>query len=161
MSNDSLTHVMAALVVALVVAHIMGTVFHRLRQPRAIGEIAGGLLLGPTVLGVLAPDIERWLFGRTGVSATVFSAVAQLGLLLLMFCSGAELKNALGRAQGRLVGVVATTGIVLPFLAGLALLQITPLRKFWGPAGNYRSFLLVFATAIAVTSIPVISRINV
>lgn len=159
MANDTLSRVLAALVASLVAAHVMGALFQRFRQPRAIGEIAGGLLLGPTVLGAVSPGAERWLFAKTGAPGEVFGAVAQLGLLLLMFCSGTELRKAVDRAQGRLVGMVAGIGIVLPFLAGVAVLQVTGLRQYWGPAGNYGSFLLVFATAIAVTSIPVISRI--
>jgi Kef-type K+ transport system membrane component KefB len=159
MTDYVLSRVLLALIVLLVSAHLVGGLFARIRQPRAIGEIVGGLLVGPTVLGRLAPGAERWLFDPHGPTAPALGIMTQLGLLLLMFCSGMEIRSLLDRAQGALVGMLAGIGIALPFAAGLALLAVVDLRSSWGPAGTPLSFGLVFAVAIAVTSIPVISRI--
>jgi len=143
----------------MVVAHTLGTLFARFRQPRVIGEIAAGLVIGPTVLGHIAPSVESRLFPAVGATPAVLGAVYQLGLLLLLFCSGTEIRSALRWGESGTVGWVFVTGMLLPFLAGLGLLQVVDFRSSWGPHGNTASFLLVFAIAMAVTSIPVISKI--
>ncbi len=159
MSNDSVARLLSALIILLLAAQGFGALFQRMRQPRAIGEIIGGLALGPSLLGLLAPGVESWLFPKGSTTSGVLGAVSQIGLLLLMFCSGAEIRRVFERGQTRLLTTIAATGIIIPFFAGVLALQLVSLRGMWGTAGNYRSFLLVFATAIAVTSIPVISRI--
>lgn len=158
-SAPELTHILAALVALLAVAHVLGTLFARFRQPRVIGEIAGGLVLGPTLLGHWAPGAEARLFPASGVTAVVLGVVYQLGLLFLLFCSGAEIRSAFRQGESKTAGWVFTTGTVVPFLAGLALLRVLHLRSMWGPHGNSASFLLIFAISMAVTSIPVISKI--
>jgi Kef-type K+ transport system membrane component KefB len=157
--TTGVAHLLAALAALLVAAHLLGAIFARFRQPRVIGEIAAGLLLGPTLLGHLAPRAESWLFPASGVTPTVLGAVYQLGLLLLLFCSGAQIRSGQRRSENKTVGWVFTTGTILPFLAGLGLLHVLDLRSSWGPHANAASFLLIFAIAMAVTSIPVISKI--
>jgi len=152
-------HLLAALATLLVAAHGLGALLARFRQPRVIGEIGAGLVLGPTLLGHLAPGAESWLVPETGVTPTVLGALYQLGLLLLLFCSGTQIRSGHRRGENRTVGWVFSTGTVLPFLAGLGLLQVLDLRSSWGPHANAASFLLIFAIAMAVTSIPVISKI--
>ncbi len=85
--------------------------------------------------------------------------VAQLGLMLLMFMTGTEIRRVFQRRESKTIGFVFLTGMVLPFLAGIAILQVIDRNSMWGPNGSTASFLLVFAIAMAVTSIPVISRI--
>src|SRR5213078_2367774 len=86
-------------------------------------------------------------------------AVYQLGLLLLMFAAGAEMRRLLQRNAVRTVGLIASFGVVLPFAAGLGLVAALGTQEFTGPARNHAALVLVFRLAIAVTSIPVISRI--
>jgi Kef-type K+ transport system membrane component KefB len=157
--TPAVAHLLAALAALMVAAHTLGALFARLRQPRVIGEIAAGLVLGPTLFGHLAPAAESWLFPATGVTATVLGAFYQLGLLLLLFCSGTQIRSALRREEHKTVGWVFTAGMLLPFAAGLGLLHVLNLRSSWGPHANAASFLLIFAIAMAVTSIPVISKI--
>ena len=76
-----------------------------------------------------------------------------------MYCSGAELRSILSRRDGKATAGVAALGNVVPFLAGLGFLKLYDTDRFLGPAGNRTAFVLVFALAMAVTSIPVISRI--
>jgi Kef-type K+ transport system membrane component KefB len=148
-----------ALALLLIAAHACGYLFARFRQPPVIGEILGGLLLGPTIFGALLPDLQAQVFPASGSSASVLGAIYQLGLLLLMFAAGAELRSVFHRGERKTASLITVTGTVLPFAVGLAALQFVDLSAFHGPAGNSTSFLLVFAIAIAVTSIPVISRI--
>lgn len=159
LATSDVARMLVPLTVLLVAAHGLGALFARLRQPRVIGEILGGLLLGPTVLGAWAPRVQRWIFPNDGPTATVLGAIYQLGLLLLMYCSGAEVRSWINRREARTSAFILALGTLLPFLAGLAALGVIDESRFFGPSGNGRSFLLVFAIAMAVTSIPVISRI--
>ena len=159
LATADLAHILLALAALLLAAHAMGSIFVRYRQPRAIGEVCGGLLLGPTLFGHFLPNARAWIFPSTGATPTVVLATAQIGLLLLMFMTGTEIRKVFHRSERKTVGAVFFTGMVLPFVAGIGLLQLIDQKKLWGPNGNSTSFLLVFAIAMAVTSIPVISRI--
>jgi len=152
-------HLLLALSLLLAAAHGVGHLFVLLRQPRVIGEILGGILLGPTLFGLLAPDLQRAAFPATGSTAIILGAFYQLGLLLLMFCSGAEMRAMFRRGEERSVVAITITGVVLPFAAGAGLFSVMSGADLIGPADNRTSLLLVFSLAIAVTSIPVISRI--
>jgi Kef-type K+ transport system membrane component KefB len=158
-ADIDLARLLVALAVLLIAAHGMGGLFARLGQPPAIGEIVGGILLGPTALGAIFPAVQHWLFPDTGVSAAALGAVYQLGLLLLMFAAGAEMRRLLQRNALRTVGLIAGFGLVLPFAAGLGLAAALGVEQFIGPAQNHTALILVFGMAVAVTSIPVISRI--
>ncbi len=159
LTTGDIAHILLALVALLMAAHVVGSIFSRLRQPRAIGEVVGGLLLGPTLLGYFAPTLHAWLFPSVGATPAVVAATAQLGLLLLMFITGTEIRKVFHFQERRTIGAVFVTGMMLPFLAGIGLLQLFDQRQLWGSNGNSMSFLLIFAIAMAVTSIPVISRI--
>jgi Kef-type K+ transport system membrane component KefB len=159
LETADVAHILIALALLMVAAHAVGSIFVRYRQPRAIGEVLGGLLLGATVLGYLWPSAKAWLFPATGATPTVLAAVNQLGLLLLLFITGTEIRRVFHRRNQRTIGAVFVAGMIVPFLAGVGLLQVVNGHSHWGPNGNTTSFLLVFAIAMAVTSIPVISRI--
>lgn len=159
-STLDVAHILIALTIVLLAAHLVGGVFAALRQPPVIGEIVGGLLLGPTALGALAPGLQHRLFPDTGSVSTVLNGIYQLGQLLLMFLAGAELRQAArGRAEQRAAGFIAVVGIAVPFSAGVALMQLVDYRSLAGPHGSAVTITLVFGIAVAVTSIPVISRI--
>lgn len=158
-SNTELVRVLVGLLALLVAAHSGGWLFERIRQPKVIGEIVGGILLGPTLLGALAPGAEAWLFTDSPAARAVMGTVQQLGLYLLMFCAGAEARGKLRRDDNRIVVTTSVTGLVVPFVVALLGVQFVDMSRYWGPAGNKISFVLIFATAVAVTSIPVISRI--
>jgi Kef-type K+ transport system membrane component KefB len=159
LSNGATLHLLVALSIVLAAAHAGGYLFLRLRQPRVAGEIAAGLVLGPTVLGLLRPDLARELVSGHPSTAVVLGAIYQLGQLLLMYCAGATLQSHRRRGELRTISLIALFGNALPFVAGAVFLLILQPHGLLGTAGNETSFLLVFACGIAVTSIPVISRI--
>ncbi len=159
LGTADLAHTLIALAAILLCAHGMGSVFVRFRQPRAVGEILGGLLLGATVLGWVWPSAQGWVFPTDGAPPVVLGAVYQLGLLLLLFIAGSELRTVFHRGERRTVAAVFAAGMAIPFLAGLGISQVIDQQSLWGPNGNTTSFVLVFSIALAITSIPVISRI--
>ncbi|MFH8570335.1 cation:proton antiporter [Streptomyces sp. NPDC017993] len=159
LSTADVAHLLIALLVLVVTAHTVGRLFARFRQPPVIGEIVGGLLLGPTVLGALVPDFTARLFPTTGPVATGLDAVNQIGLLLLMFLAGVELRIRAGAKERRTAAIIAAAGLVLPFLAGVLVVCLVGHHDFAGPNGTALSLALVFGIATAVAAIPVISRI--
>jgi Kef-type K+ transport system membrane component KefB len=153
-----LLHLLVSLTVLLFVVHVLGRAAERLRQPRVAGEILGGLLLGPTVLGAVTPGLQRALFPTVGPVAGALGGAEQLGLLMLMFLAGTETRR-LARRDMRLISSVVAAGLVIPFGVGLLVAFRLDLGSFAGPADSRAALGLVVASAIAVTSIPVISRI--
>ncbi len=144
-------------------AHLLGWLFVKLRQPRVIGEILAGVVLGPSLLGHFFPGGFAALFqGGTPLGAkfsVVTGFIYQLGLLLLMFLSGAETRQLFGREERREVGWLVSVGTGTPFLIGLAVAPLLALDSLSGPNGNRWAVIIILAIAVAVTSIPVISRI--
>ena len=159
LTGAEVAHLLAVLGLLLLASHAVGHLFTLLKQPRVIGEIGGGLLLGPTILGAVAPHTQAAIFPTEGAVAGVLGWWYQLGLLLLMFCSGAQMRSLFHRDDARVVGLVTVTGVVVPFAAGVVVFQVIDSSGLMGPANSDVALLLVFGLAVAVTSIPVISRI--
>ena len=161
MSNAEAGSITLLLLVLLCAAHLFGHVFARLRQPRVIGEIFAGLLLGPSVLGHFAPALSTALLptAKSGAHGTVLNFVYWMGLLLLMFVSGNETRRLFAKSDRKQTIWLATFGTVLPFVLFLLVAPLMPIEAMLGTAGNRTALILVIGIAVAVTSIPVISRI--
>ncbi|MCU1287271.1 MAG: transporter, family [Acidobacteriales bacterium] len=165
MSNSEFGSLSLVLVVLLGTAHFLGYLFARLRQPRVIGEILAGVLLGPSVLAHIAPN-STVAVALAGASSNISDShqaalgfLYNLGLLLLMFVSGAETKNLFNNEDRRELTWLGLVGTGLPFIIALAVSPLMPRASLMGPAHQSTSLLLVIGIAVAVTSIPVISRI--
>ncbi|HZR33409.1 MAG TPA: cation:proton antiporter [Terriglobales bacterium] len=166
MSEAQVGSFLVVLFVLLALAHLMGYLFERLRQPRVVGEIVAGILVGPSLLGHLAPRVSATIFSElgpataaSGHNAQLLGMVYWLGLLLLMFVSGAEVRNLFCREDQRQIGWLASVGTGLPFLLVMLASPWLPLQALMGRANQHLALLLVISIAVAVTSIPVISRI--
>jgi Kef-type K+ transport system membrane component KefB len=163
MSNSEFGSLTVLLFLLLAAAHVFGHIFSRLRQPKVIGEIFAGVLLGPSILGLISPALSQTLFGeRNGAGSqhdAILSFLYSMGLLLLMFVSGAETRHLFSREDRREIAWLTTFGTGLPFLLALVATLFVPLEPLMGSIGNRTSLVLVLGIAVAVTSIPVISRI--
>jgi Kef-type K+ transport system membrane component KefB len=161
MSANEFGMMMLSLSVLLVSVHIIGYLFEKLRQPKLVGEILAGILLGPWVLKLLAPNAFAMLFPAGGASAAVYSFLYNLGLILLMFCAGTETRRLLAKENRKqtatLIGVADIVNF--SFVLALGFAGMLPLAALTGPKGTEMATLLVVAIAVSVTSIPVISRI--
>ncbi|WP_280441382.1 cation:proton antiporter [Nocardia brasiliensis] len=161
MTNPQLGQVLLAVLVLLLAANLLGQLFRKLRQPKVVGEILAGILLGPTVLGQLAPGFATALFGTDDAASrtVLLGFLYHLGLLLLMFVSGCAAKHLLGSQNRRATAWILGIGTPLPFFLALGAAPLLPLDAFTGTAGSAHAVVLVFAAATAVTSIPVITKI--
>src|SRR3989344_4231422 len=108
-----LTEFFIALLLLIFAAHLFGHLFSKLHMPRVVAEIFGGLLLGPTFLGWLAPNFFQTIFLNHG---ELLAVIYWLGLVLLMFCSGFEIERTFEDKKTVLVLVAATT--IIPFIFG-------------------------------------------
>jgi Kef-type K+ transport system membrane component KefB len=163
MTEIQLGRILVSLAAVVAASHLLGYAFERLRQPRLIGEILAGVLIGPFVLGYFAPGATDLLLGSGGdqgeATRMVLSFIYWLGLLLLMFISGSEVRRVLGSENRRPTAWILGVGTSLPFCIALIVGMFLPLDAIAGPSGERTSVLLIVAIAVAVCSIPVISRI--
>jgi Kef-type K+ transport system membrane component KefB len=161
MSTHELGSVVGALLLLLLCATLAGQLFSRFRQPKVVGEILAGILLGPTLFGELAPTAARSIFGDGGddPSSIVLGFVYHLGLLLLMFVSGFSVRHVLDKKNRVPTAWILGVGAPLRFLIALGVGLLLPIGAFVGEAGSRAALLIVFAIAATVTSIPVITKI--
>jgi len=145
-----------ALAVILVTARAVGRVFRALGQPAVMGEVVGGLLLGPSALGGLAPELSAWLLPPA--VASFLGLHAQIGIVLYMFLVGLELDLPKVRALGRTTVAISAAGILVPLLLGVGL-------AFWlyprvsSSEVPFTVFAAFIGTSLAVTAFPVLARI--
>lgn len=121
------------IVVILTTARLVGGLFRKIHQPQVVGEMAAGIILGPSLLGWLAPGVYGALFPAESLG--FLSALSQIGLILFMFLVGLELDLRALRGQGRTALLTSHTSIVFPFFLG-ALLAFTPLPA---PGARWRA----------------------
>jgi len=159
LNNLELTRFFIALVLLLFSAYICSLLFDKIKLPRVIGEIFGGLLLGPTVFGYLFPDSENWIFSAYPSEGQLLSLVSWFGLILLMFVSGVEIRGTFSREDKRTAVAFLLGATILPFLIGLAVSRVYDFSSYAGPNSNPFSLSIIIGIAVAVTSIPVISKI--
>lgn len=158
-SSLEFSHFLLATAILLALAHLLGYLAERLMIPRVIGEVSAGLALGPTLLGFFFPHAFSWLFAGFPQEDRMFGLMYQIGLTLLMFCSGLKFHTKLKNGDGIITTVIALTSTILPFALGWLTTSFMDFRQFLGPANNDFSIKIVIAISIAVTSIPVISKI--
>jgi Kef-type K+ transport system membrane component KefB len=156
-SNSDLTSILFILLLLVGLAQLLGWVFTKLRQTKVIGEILAGIVLGPSLLGRF--HFASGLMAATKHQAPVLNFVYWLGLLLLMFLSGAEMRQLFSRDERREVGWLGLVGTGLPFLLALALGPWLIGPALSGPNGNRFSLIIILAVGVAVTSVPVVSKI--
>jgi Kef-type K+ transport system membrane component KefB len=163
MSNADFGSFIIFLFILLVAARVLGDVFTRMRQPKVVGEILAGVLLGPSLLARFAPSLSAAILPAHAGSAQEYSAVISFlynfGLLLLMFASGAETKGLFNREDRRQVAWLGILGTGLPFVVALCAARFVPLHLLAGTSQAKLPLILVVSIAVAVTSIPVISKI--
>lgn len=158
MSDADLLTFLLAFLVLLVAARVLGLVFVRLGQPSVIGELLAGIVLGPTLLGAVAPRVSQTLFPSKGTEATLLQLIAELGVIFLLLLSGMETDLGIIRRQAGLAAIIAALGMIVPFVAGVGLGVVLP-GDLLGKPTDRLVFVLFVATAISLSAIPVIVKI--
>jgi Kef-type K+ transport system membrane component KefB len=149
-------HVVLYLGVLLLVAVGMGWLARRAGLPVIVGELAAGVLLGPSLLGAVAPGDSGWL--PTGSDqAHLFDTATQLGAVLLVGVTGGELSLRAITQRGRSVAAVCLGGLLVPLALGVVAGYLVP-RDLWGPGADQTTFAWFLGAALCVSAIPVIAK---
>lgn len=159
LTNTQLTDFLTSIVALLLAAHLMGFIFTRLHLPRVVGEITGGFVLGPSCLSYFAPGVGEFLIPSDPLQDRLLNAFHWVGLTLLMFTAGFRVQHGFAARDWKVALVLLASATVLPFCAGWGLTVFYDLAPYNGPNGNALTLSLIVGIAVAVTSIPVISRI--
>ncbi|MCZ7581920.1 MAG: cation:proton antiporter [Deltaproteobacteria bacterium] len=139
-------------------ARFLGELARRFHQPAVLGEIAAGILLGPTVLGAFAPGLSAFLFPAEGSLGVAMDALMTLSITLFLLVAGMEVDLSLAWRQGRSAVAVGLGGLIVPF--GIAYLAGWLWPVFLGAHEvSGRVFPLFFATAMSISALPVIAKI--
>lgn len=146
------------LLVILVTARLLGYLMQRIGQPAVIGELAAGLVLGPSFLGRLAPDVFGWLFPADDVQTGMLFTVGWLGVLLLLVATGFETDLGLIGRLGKAATAVSAGSLLVPAIAGLLVGWLIPTTFVGGGTERY-IFALFIAAALSISSLPVIAKI--
>jgi Kef-type K+ transport system membrane component KefB len=143
------------LAVVIGASRVSGWAISKIGQPRVHGEILAGILLGPSLLGVVWPDALEYLFPSELVDA--LRVLAQMGVVLFMFLIGLELDLTKLRGNGHKALVISPASIIAPMLLG-ALLALWLYPRFGGDADRL-GFTLFIGAAMAITAFPVLARV--
>ncbi len=148
--------VLVEVLIILAVSRLMGTGFRWLRQPLVIGEIVAGIMLGPSLLGLVLPDVANWLFPAHAVP--FLEVLSEVGLIFFMFLIGLELNPRYLKGQLEVAILTSQVSILVPFCLGLGLaLVLYPLVSTADV--SFTAFALFLGAAMSITAFPVLARI--
>jgi Kef-type K+ transport system membrane component KefB/mannitol/fructose-specific phosphotransferase system IIA component (Ntr-type) len=148
-----------ALAALLGAAKLAGEVMQKLDQPSVLGEIMAGILLGPTVLGQIRPDVYAFLFPATGNLPIVLDTVTTLGVVFFLLSAGLEIDLRSIFRQGRSAIAVSFCGVIVPFAFGFAAAGLFPRFLGAGEGADRLIFALFVGTALSISALPVIAKI--
>jgi Kef-type K+ transport system membrane component KefB len=149
-------HLALAVAVVCGCAFLAGRSVARLGQPRVIGEIAAGILLGPTLLGAVWPGAFQWLFPHEILHS--LRSLARLGVILFVFFVGLEFASALAHIRWRVVGALVVGSFAVPLLLGTAI-AFPLFDRLGGDGASRTAFVLFFGVALSITAVPVLASI--
>ncbi len=148
----------AEIVLLLATGRLLGELMVRLKQPSVMGMLLAGILLGHSVLGVIFPGAEKFLFPAAPEQKAMIDGISKLGILLLLLLTGMEMDLKLVRKVGGTAVAISLTGIAVPFICGFALGQFLPDSLL--PDGGHRLVTSLFlGTALSISSIKIVAMV--
>jgi len=156
MDPQTIFHVLLALTVVVVIGRLLGTLLATIRQPAVIGEVIAGILLGPSMLGQIAPSVYTFILPSSILRP--LNVVAQLGVVLYLFLVGVDLNADRVRAHARVSIAVSQASILMPFVLG-SILALYLYPRVSSSAVPFTTFTLFMGVAMSITAFPVLSRI--
>ena len=151
-----LSILLTQIIVILVLAGLFRRLFRSIGQPPVMGEMVAGIVLGPSVLGLLYPPALAFLFPVS--SLETLRQLSQIGVVLFMFVVGMELDVRLVREKGSAAVMISHASIIVPFLLGSAL-SLFLYRELASPGTSFTAFALFIGVAMSITAFPVLARI--
>ena len=154
-TEETISRLMLAIAVVILAARLVAAGMAKVRQPRVMGEVLAGILLGPTLLGAVAPDLQHYLFPPDIVP--LIAAAAYIGLVFYLFIVGMELDPGLLRKNAAQAALISNASVALPLSLGF--LAAIPLYPILAPDADYLPFAMFIGVAMSVTAFPVLARI--
>ncbi len=155
-ADQTLAIFAAELILLLLVGRLLGELMNRIGQPGLFGQLLAGVLLGPSVFGLLLPELHAAVFPHNKKLKSMIDAISQIGILLLLLLTGMETNLALVRRRQRAVVSTSLSGIAVPFIGGVALAYALPTDVI--PAHeNPLVTALFLGTAMSVSSVKILS----
>jgi Kef-type K+ transport system membrane component KefB/nucleotide-binding universal stress UspA family protein len=148
----------AQLLVLMVVGRLLGEAMIRMRQPAVIGQLIAGLMLGPSLLGLVLPNLQHTLFPNNPEQKAMLDAISQFGILLLLLLTGMETDIKLVRKTGSASVYASLTGIVVPFACGVVLGMLLPDSLLPDP-GKRLVTALFLGTALSIASVKIVAMV--
>lgn len=147
---------LAQIITIILAARIFGWICKKIGQPTVIGEIAAGIILGPSLFGMYFAGFSDALFPAKSLGNLQF--LSQIGLILFMYVIGMELDLKVLKNKARDAVVVSHASIIFPFALGMALAFF--IYRSFAPEGvRFLSFALFLGIAMSITAFPVLARI--
>jgi Kef-type K+ transport system membrane component KefB len=143
-------------IVIVAAARTLGALFHRIGQPPVIGEMIAGILLGPSLLGMIAPAVESFVFPAASMGP--LKILSQIGVILFMFVVGIELDVQHLRAKAHAAVMVSHASIIVPFFLGSAF-SLLIYKSLAGTGTHFSAFALFMGVSMSITAFPVLARI--
>jgi Kef-type K+ transport system membrane component KefB/nucleotide-binding universal stress UspA family protein len=148
----------AQLVVLLLVGRLLGEAMQRIGQPAVMGQLLAGVLLGPSVFGIVWPAAQHTLFPAGREQKAMLEAISDLGILMLLLLTGMETDLKLVRRARGAAFAVSAAGIAVPFALGLTLGQLLPVSML--PRPDQRLITSLFlGTALSVASVKIVATV--
>jgi len=155
--GETLAIFFVAVAVVMLAARLFGILAVKVAQPRVMGEVVAGIVLGPTVLGALLPELQATIFPSDIVN--VIGVVANLGLIFYMFLVGLELDASQLKGRVAQAAAISNASVAVPMVLGLA--AALPIYALVGPDTKFIAFALFMGVAMSITAFPVLARILV
>ncbi len=154
--NHPLGHLFLQLLVIIAAARVTGYLFTRIGQPAVVGEMTAGILLGPSLLGMLSPELFAVVFPDASLGA--LKLFSQIGVCLFMFAVGMDLDVQHVRNKAHIAVVVSHASIVFPYLLGVVLAYFL-FSTLATPGASFTAFALFMGISMSITAFPVLARI--
>lgn len=159
LSHADVVHLLMQLSIMLLLGRLLSEALRKFKQPAVIGEIIAGILLGPTILGMIKPEWFHALYPVPSPTATVLTGFVQVAVIMLLFIAGLEVDLHIVWQQGKQALSTSLLGLIVPFSFGFVFPYFFP--DFFGIADQQEqlTFALFMGTAMAISALPVIVRI--
>ena len=145
-------------ILLMVFGRLLGEVMLRIGQPTVMGQLIAGILLGPSVLGTVWPDLQHAIFPPDREQKAMIDAVAQLGILMLLLLAGMETDVSLVGKLRRTALSVSLTGIAIPFACGFMLGEMLPVTMLPRPEQRLITSLFL-GTALSISSVKIVAAV--
>jgi Kef-type K+ transport system membrane component KefB/nucleotide-binding universal stress UspA family protein len=148
----------AQLLVLMIVGRLLGEAMLRMGQPAVMGQLIAGLMLGPSLLGLVLPELQHTLFPKSPEQKAMIDAIAQFGVLLLLLLTGMETDLKLVRQSGKASVFASLLGILVPFACGFALGEMLPDSMLPDPEKRMITSLFL-GTALSIASVKIVAMV--